>query len=341
MKKGVYIQGASAISVQPTFENDLFNSKIISNATNKWTCLEPDYSTLIDIKKIRRMSRIIRMSIATSIKTLEQSGITQPDAIIVGSALGCLDDTNSFLSKMVQYNEDMLSPTAFIHSTHNTIASQIALHFKCYGYNSTYVHRSISFESALLDAMLLIEEKSSENVLVGGADELIDASYTIMERLGLLNSDSNFGFNAGEGASFFLLSENKNEKSYCSISEMGMWSNESNDVVSQSIKNILLQNNIKKPDLILAGYNGDSNEDVITRKMLDVVSPESVVFNYKSLCGEYGASTSFALWLAASIIKTGKVPNNLNIESKGEPKSILIYNQLGNIHHSAILVEAC
>ncbi|PIX32882.1 MAG: beta-ketoacyl synthase, partial [Bacteroidetes bacterium CG_4_8_14_3_um_filter_31_14] len=48
--------------------------------------------------------------------------------------------------------------------THNTISSQIALILKCHGYNSTYAGRGACFETALLDAKILINEEHLQNV---------------------------------------------------------------------------------------------------------------------------------------------------------------------------------
>ena len=53
--------------------------------------------------------------------------------------------------------KNILTPTSFIQSTHNTVGGQIALELQCKGYNFTYVHGSNSFESALLDAKLQLE----------------------------------------------------------------------------------------------------------------------------------------------------------------------------------------
>ncbi len=46
-----------------------------------------------------------------------------PGAIITGTALGCLEDTVTFLTRMIELNEELLPPTAFIQSTHNTVAA--------------------------------------------------------------------------------------------------------------------------------------------------------------------------------------------------------------------------
>ena len=161
------------------------------------------------------MSRIIKMGVAAAMDCLQQAGMVIPDAIVTGTAYGCLEDTVIFLSKMVEQNEELLAPTAFIQSTHNTVGAQIAQMLHCNGYNNVFVHRGISFESALLDAMLLPQEKEANNVLVGGIDEITDTSHTILNRMGLYKrkSISNFdlykenskGTIAGEGAAFFLL----------------------------------------------------------------------------------------------------------------------------------------
>ena len=81
--------------------------------------------------------------------------------------------------------EDLLSPTArSSHSTHNTIAAQIAYLLKCRGYNNTFSHRNISFESALLDAQLQDPGAArAASLLVGGIDELTDTSFTVLSRL--------------------------------------------------------------------------------------------------------------------------------------------------------------
>src|SRR5436305_174656 len=170
------------------------------------------------------MSRIIKMGVATAMECLNEAGINIPDAIVTGTAYGCLEDTGVFLSKMVEQHEELLTPTSFIQSTHNTVGAQIALMLRCTGYNNVFVHRALSFESALLDAMLLIKEQEANNVLVGGVDEITDISHSILTRFGLykrkpvsnlgLFKTSSKGTIAGEGASFFLLTREASPGNY-------------------------------------------------------------------------------------------------------------------------------
>ena len=85
---------------------------------------------------------------------------------------------------MIRNKEEFLTPTSFIQSTHNTVGAQIALLLKCHGYNFAYVHRGLSFESALTDAMMRLEQGHAENILTGGIDEITGDSFAIMQRLG-------------------------------------------------------------------------------------------------------------------------------------------------------------
>ena len=49
---------------------------------------------------------------------------------------------------MATFGENCLKPSLFMQSTHNTIGSLIGIVLKCHGYNNTYSHEGISFESA-------------------------------------------------------------------------------------------------------------------------------------------------------------------------------------------------
>ncbi|HCN84222.1 MAG TPA: beta-ketoacyl synthase, partial [Sphingobacteriaceae bacterium] len=213
----MYIRSSACISPQKTFGNVSFLTEAVEYNETRLRAIEPDYMAFIDPKLIRRMSHIIKMGVAAAQECLNKSNTKMPGAIIAGTAYGCLEDTVSFLTRMIELNEELLPPTAFIQSTHNTVAAQIALMLKCHQYNNTFVHKGISFESALLDAILLLKENEADNILVGGTDEMTDASFTILSRLGLykrwplsnlsLFETSSKGTIGGEGAVFFLLTD--------------------------------------------------------------------------------------------------------------------------------------
>lgn len=151
----LFIHGIGAISPAPAFAA-LTAAAPVARAGNRLHALEPDYADYLDGRMSRRMSRFVKMDVVTALQALRDAGLSTTDGVIAGTGWGCPEATVTFLQKMVTNQEEMLSPPPFIHSTHNTIASQIAYQLKCRGYNNTYVHRNISFESTLIHATLLL-----------------------------------------------------------------------------------------------------------------------------------------------------------------------------------------
>ncbi|MBP5135141.1 MAG: beta-ketoacyl-[acyl-carrier-protein] synthase family protein [Paludibacteraceae bacterium] len=135
--------------------------------------------------EVRRMGKIMKSSLLSSFKSLEQAGITTPDAIIIGTALGCLENSEIFLQEMCTEGESLLKPTLFMQSTHNTVASNIAIKTKCHGYNATYVQGVDSLKWAVRDAKLLLRQGKVKNVLVGCHDESAPWYQNFMQRLGM------------------------------------------------------------------------------------------------------------------------------------------------------------
>jgi 3-oxoacyl-[acyl-carrier-protein] synthase II len=352
----MYIRATGNISPQNSFGHQAFLEEAVSYNGNRLACIEPDYKNFIDAKLIRRMSRIIKMGVAAAMECLQEAEVTKPDAIVTGTAYGCLEDTVSFITKMVEYNEETLTPTAFIQSTHNTIGAQIGLMLQCNNYNNAFVHRGFSFESALLDGMMLLKENEVENVLVGAIDEITNVSHTILNRMGLykqtptintsLYENSSKGTIAGEGAAFFLLANEHSENDYAKLDGLHTFYKPSGigDITTQIERFLVLHAVIMDDiDLVIIGKNGDTTSDKIYDEVAQHIFTKSNTANYKNLCGEYPTSTAFALWLGASIIKFGSIPNTVdtNIKTGKQVKRILIYNHYQNTHHSLLLISAC
>ncbi len=348
-----YIRAASCISPQNTFEETGLLNEVVEYTGTRLKAIEPDYKAFIDPKLIRRMSHIIKMGVAAAQDCLNKSGIEMPGAIITGTAYGCLEDTISFLTRIIEMQEEMLPPTAFIQSTHNTVAAQIALMLKCHGYNNTFVHKGMSFENALIDAIMLINEGEANNILVGGTDEMTDASFTILTRLGLykrqpisnlaLFADESKGSIGGEGAAFFLLSDEFSADNLAELTGVKtFYKPKDNEAIEQQINAFLSANALKIEDidLVITGKNGDIKNDAVYQQLSNSLFAGKILANYKHLCGEYPTSSSFALWLAANCIKNGEVPDTV-VKENVQPKKILVYNHYQNIYHSLTLVTAC
>ena len=133
----------------------------------------------------RRMGKLMKASLLSSLKALKLAGVDCPDAIITGTDLGCWENSEALLLQIKEEGEVMLSPTNFMQSTHNTISSNIAIRLGCHGYNVTYTQGSDSLEWALRDARLLLASGRYKTVLVGCHDETTSLYRSLMERLGI------------------------------------------------------------------------------------------------------------------------------------------------------------
>ncbi len=145
---------------------------------------------LADIKKYvkpleaRRMGKIMKSSLLSSMEALKQAGIETPDAIITGTTYGCLENSELLLLQIKEEGEEMLKPTYFMQSTHNTIGSNVAIKTHCHGYNVTYTQGTDSLAWALRDAKLLLESGKVKNVLVGCHDEGASVFNALREKAG-------------------------------------------------------------------------------------------------------------------------------------------------------------
>ncbi|MGJ7030689.1 beta-ketoacyl synthase N-terminal-like domain-containing protein [Niabella hirudinis] len=342
----VYIRAAGAISPQGAFEELLEHPA--QYLGDRLVCKEPDYSKYIDSKLIRRMSRIIKMGVAAAMECLQEAGETMPDAIITGTAYGCLADTDQFLTRMVEFNEALLSPTAFIQSTHNTVGAQIALLLKCHHYNNTYVHRGSSFEAAMMDAIGLMDENEAGTVLVGGVDEIIEKSHIILNRFGHYKKEGNTetltdsrteGTMAGEGAAFFLLAREKSGKCIARLDAMQTWyrpAMPAGELVAGFLKNYGVS--IDSVDLLITGQNGDIRFDGHYLELQQSLFAGTPTISYKQFCGEYPTASAFALWLSSMILNAGKVPGHIRGDA---PKRVLVYNNYKLHYPTVYLLSAC
>lgn len=351
-----YIRGMGIISPQATTNRSLFLEDPINYSGNFLTVVDPGYKNYIDPKLSRRMSKIIKMGVSAAKICLDDSGIAMPDAIITGTGLGCMEDTEFFLSEIIQNQEKLLTPTAFIQSTHNTVAAQIALMIKCHAENFTYVHRGFSFELALQDAMMYLKEQTAENILVGGLDELTQNTFAILKRLKVIKPDDinslslykskGAGTVYGEGAGFFMLSSQKSSNDYARLQSMGMMLNPSQpsgceDLVEKVIHDAGLT--IDDIDIVIGGMNGDQTGDLVYDKLKKGILSKCIWVGFKHLCGEYHTATAFAMWLAARMLKDQRIPYAVNQiqDVKRSFRTILVYNHYLQVNHTAFILQAC
>jgi 3-oxoacyl-[acyl-carrier-protein] synthase II len=356
LKVEAYINGAACISPAKTIDGiGIPEDAMVVNENTFLKCIEPLYKKYIDPMASRRMSRVVKMGLYAAKLCLEDAEIEMPGAIVNGTGLGCIEDTEKFIDNIIRNEEKLLNPTPFIQSTHNTISSQIALLLKCHNYNVTYSQRGLTFESALIDSLLLLKEKTVENILLGGVDEITKNSFQILNRLGhwrresvnrmnLLESDTK-GSIAGEGAAFFILADKPSEKSYGKIASVKTINRSlENEEVKQILNTFLSDNeiSIQEIDVAFLGLNGDMKFDAVYHDLITTLLKNNTCGYFKHFCGEYYTASSFAMWLAAEVLKNQNMPDVARLKNAPEPKqlkNILIYNHYRNINHSFILLQ--
>ncbi|MBE0648095.1 MAG: beta-ketoacyl synthase chain length factor [Bacteroidales bacterium] len=348
-----FINGIGLISPQLTTDPAVFLPEIVEYTADYLQAINPNYKDYINPIAARRMSRLIKMGITSAKIALSDAGCQMPDAIITGTGLGSVEDTEKILSGMNE-GEQLMNPTPFIQSTYNTISSQIAITLNCHNYNSTYVHRAFSFESALQDAMLQIEEGMADNALVGGIDEMTDNHLQITRKAGhwkmnpvnnlTLLSSGTQGALAGEGAAYYLLGNQRSQSTYCTLSDVKtIYHPKDTEELETSILSFLSFNGltIDQLDAVIMGYNGDILFDTVYNELGSGIFMQTQKLWYKHLCGEYYTSTGFALWLAANILKHQLIPAAIKVNNLPSDRlqHILVYNQYRNVNHSLLLLN--
>jgi len=322
-----YILSSSTISHQNTFEKKGFSASI-SALNNLSELIQPNYKDYIESSMLRRMSGIIRMSICCALDCIKQSAIKEPEAIIVGTGLGCLFDTENFLNNMLTANDNLISPTSFIQSTHNTIAGQLSILLKNHNYNMTHTQNSLSFERAIQDGMLCLDEGKG-SVLVGAADEHTKILDDISKKLDYT------GLHLTSGASFFMISKNKNVNTNVKIAATAAYRGAIS--INDTITDFFTENEITSDTIDLILY---SSIDVSLKKNLHAFFNETLLLDYQKYCGIYFSNSAFAVHLAIDILEQKKVKFEFITDESKNIKRILVCNNLNDANLGLTLIES-
>lgn len=339
----LYIQSAGILSAAGNNEEDDFLKKLVEYNTDRLLCKETNYTSYIPPMQLRRMSKAVRMGVGASKICLQHAGVKSPDAISVGTAFGCLHDTEIFLTKLIEQNEQMLTPTAFIQSTHNTVAGQIALITGCHGHNLTYVQRGHSFEHAMINAQLYLNEHSEKNILVGGIEELTETSIEVLKRANVYRQEVSSpqsilnknlaGSIAGEGAAFFLVNSKPTRDHNLAVKDVATFVTRKGTVALENVHDFLLRQelNASDIDLVMLGVNGDGRSHFFYKELSEKIFKNNSQAAFKHICGEYPVASSFALGVLADAAKNGLASSLVLNHQPQKFKRLLMINNF--VHH--------
>jgi len=152
-----------------------------------------DPSQYISPGAYRRMSRISRMAVASSVEALKDSRLILDDtdrgriAVIMGTSYGSSSHAEEFYIGLLNNGPRGAQPFLFPETVPNAPASHIAMFHEITGPNSTFCQNEISAENAILYAQNLLLQNQVDVALVGGADELSAIQYSCYDAVGALN----------------------------------------------------------------------------------------------------------------------------------------------------------
>ena len=345
-----YIIGASAIGAQPVFDRDA-PERIVPYDSHPLSAIMPALSRYIAPMKARRMTRIVRLGIMSAMNAMERAGVKSPGAIIVGTGDGCKHSTERFLTNMIEHDEQVPDPTAFIGSTHNSIAGQIALAAGSNVYNYTYLHRGLSFTSALVDGMLHMQE-GTHHVLVGGVDVITPDFITTQKLSGLWKQrqvnglevlqSKDRGALAGEGSAFFVLDSEPSGSRPVEVVAAEMAFGSQGEELDAWVAARLGATGIAAGDvdLLMLGYNGDVLQDRAYDRVRSIF-PNASVAAYKHLTGEYYTANAQGAWFTWSSLVNGNLPLECMIqgESTGPFRTALLVDHFQMKDRSFVLLR--
>jgi 3-oxoacyl-[acyl-carrier-protein] synthase II len=329
-----YIQSIKQISIQEPLSENWFSNPIVPQATFN-EGIDPDFKQFLSPLITRRMGKLFKRAIVTSAQAMGDFPVEKLDAIITGTGLGCIENTENFLISMLDNDEECLHPTDFMQSTHNTISSQIALYLKCNGYNNTYSHRGTSFDSALYDAFIQMKLGMISSALVGGHDEMTPKYHSMLCKSGYFKE----GMNPGICSLSTLITTDKGDHSLGRIAAFNMLYHPSDESLRNCVKNMLSEAGVDSFDAVVTGISGDEENDKVYKKNFDTLYEGKPVLQYKQIFGECFSSSAFGWYVAANCLSRGSMPKHLIC--KGQPivpKAILIHNHFQDKDHSLALL---
>jgi acetyl-CoA acetyltransferase len=177
-----------------------------------------------------------------------------------------------------------------MQSTHNTIGSMVAIALGCHGYNCTYSQDGVSFESALLDAVMQLETGEAGNALVGAHDEITDNVAHLRDAI----EPEGYPFSEGSVA-MMLVSGGRPDDALCEVADVRI---------------------LFRPDVAL---------EAIKEYDAEYVMRNDVTF---SLFGRCGPASGLAVHAAANMIAAGRYSSVLVVNESGSNAGLVFLKKV-------------
>ena len=270
-----YIRAASQISIQQPLSEQWMDTPVLPSTVFNEP-IDPDFKAFISPAEARRMGHLLKRAVVASLDTLQKSNCTNPDAIITGTGLGCVENTEKFLNALIDNQEQCLPPTPFMQSTHNTITSQILGNLGPTAIMQFQLHRI-------------------NTALIGGYDEMTPAYFEMLAKIGYwrtniadiesLKQPGLTGSIACGAAVSLLLTDTYSPECLCLIIDTNLYYTHNTEEQSALIHAFLQQHNLSENDIdaVVCGFSGDNDNDTVYRNLLTANFPNTTALWYKHL----------------------------------------------------------
>ena len=343
----IYVLSAKQISMQQPLSEEWMDTPVEYEVPFTRS-IDPSFKEYVSPIEARRMGRILKRALATSKEALKEAGCDVVDAIMTGTGFGCIENTEFFLDALSNEGEQLLKPTYFMQSTHNTISSLVAIQTKNYNYNASYAHKGISFESALHDAWLQFRLGKINSALVGCHDEMTETFYRIMKRGGVMGQDDE---RCGEVAVSVVLSREEALRQaqvlqpLCRLTGLKMLHQPTMNDLMDAVTTMLqsAQKSLADVDFVLTGISGNHTSDAAYMAETKTLFGDKPLLKYKHLFGENFTASGLGFYVAAQCLNAGRVPTHLFVNTDEatdkQPACILLFNRSDGKDYSLTLLE--
>ncbi len=361
-RNDIFILSAQQISMQQPLSEEWMDNPIMYDVPFTRS-IDPSFKEYISPIEARRMGRILKRALATSKEALKTAGCDTVDAIMTGTGFGCIENTEFFLDALSNEGEQLLKPTYFMQSTHNTISSLVAIQTKNYNYNATYAHKGISFESALNDAWLQFRLSKIGSALVGCHDEMTETFHSIMKKGGVMGQDdercgevavsvvlsrhceASFRENGRSNLDMSALRQAQGPQPLCRLTGLKMLHQPTMNDLMDAVTTMLqsAERSLADVDYILTGISGNHENDKAYLAETKTLFGDKPLLKYKHLFGENFTASGLGFYVAAQCLNSGKVPSHLfvnaNEATDKQPACILLFNRSDGKDFTLTLLE--
>lgn len=323
---------------------------------------DPDYKNYIKAGALRRMDRISRMVTASVKLAMEDAGLRMEEedpervGIILGTGLGSSKTVDLFFQDLVRAGPNEAAPLLFQTAVPNAVCSHASIEFGIKGINSTFSHKEVSAESAIVHAFEALRRGKADVIFAGGADEISEPLYTVYATLGSLSPQrspypegmrpfdrTRNGIVLGEGSGIMVMetldhAQRREASLYAEVEGYGMAGANSGILSYDSDGRIMAQaisqavDNLPLVDYICAAANATHAMDrAETRAIKEVFgnrASDISISAIKSMIGEFDASGGIRGCATILAIKEGIIPSTINYREP-DPECDLDYTIQG------------